>query len=253
MCCLGKREYLLVSRIVAEYPTDGEDEIVIERLNTRSEVCPVDSGSLPTIEFKPGVYLNIVKPVFDRTAAALGLVALALPMLGIALLVRLSMGNPVLFRQRRVGRDGREFDVLKFRTMNADRRSGDEQSVPADMRRTHKSDADPRHTAVGRWLRRLSLDELPQLINVLKGEMSLIGPRPELVEVVAKHYTDELHQRHLVKPGLTGLWQVSARGDGAMHENGGWDIVYVQRASALTDLRILLRTPLVIFGSRAGQ
>ena len=229
-----------------------EDAIEQVQPEVTTDNCPLDSNNLPTVDFHYGPYVRFFKPLIDRTAAALGLIVLAVPMLCLAGLVRLSMGNPVLFKQRRVGLNGSEFDVLKFRTMNPDRRS-DLKNVPEDLRLTHKSDEDPRHTAIGRWLRRYSLDELPQLINVLRGEMSLVGPRPELVSVVEKHYCPELHQRHLVKPGLTGLWQLSARGEGAMHENGGWDIVYVQKVSFWTDVRILLQTPTVIFSSRAGQ
>ena len=121
-----------------------------------------------------------------------------------------------------------------------------------DRRETHKSDEDPRHTRVGRFLRRYSLDELPQLINVLRGEMSFVGPRPELASVVAENYRPGLEQRHLVKPGLTGLWQVSARGNGPMHENGEWDLVYVEHVSLRTDLQILAKTPAAMLGDRTG-
>ncbi len=201
---------------------------------------------------RSSLYIQWCKPAFDRICAITALLVLAIPMVAIGGLVRQSMGSPVLFRQRRVGLDGRIFEVLKFRSMATCRRQS-AQTVNVDNRVNHKCDKDPRHTKVGRFLRRFSLDELPQLINVARGEMSLVGPRPELESVVERFYTDELHQRHLVKPGLTGLWQISARGEGPMHENGEWDIEYVRSVSPLTDLRILLKTPLVIFGDRAGQ
>lgn len=220
--------------------------------NSREQSDTTETQYLPTVDFHPTAYNMWFKPLFDRIAAASGLIILAIPMLIVAGLVRHSMGTPILFRQQRIGLNGKAFDVLKFRTMNPDRRQSSENIV-YDQRLTHKSEKDPRHTTVGGFLRRYSLDELPQLINVLRGEMSLIGPRPELVSVVEKHYTQALHQRHLVKPGLTGLWQVSARGEGAMHENGEWDIEYVKTISLFTDLKILLKTPLVIFGDRAGQ
>lgn len=220
--------------------------------NSQEQSGQSNTQCLPIVDFQATAYTTWCKPLFDRVAAAAGLVVLAIPMLIVAVLVRRSMGTPILFRQRRVGLNGKAFDVLKFRTMNPDRRMSPENIV-YDKRLTHKSEKDPRHTTLGGFLRRYSLDELPQLINVLRGEMSLIGPRPELVSVVEKHYTEALHQRHLVRPGLTGLWQVSARGDGAMHENGEWDIAYVQTISLVTDLKILLRTPMVIFGGRAGQ
>ena len=173
--------------------------------------------------------------------------ALAVPMAGIAGVVAVTLGHPVLFRQRRVGLDGEVFEVLKFRTMRPDRRSR-ALDVIHDRRLTHKTPKDPRHTRVGRFLRRYSLDELPQLINVVRGEMSIVGPRPELESVVAA-YPPGLEQRHLVKPGLTGLWQVSARGDGPMHENGQWDLDYVERASFRTDVAILVRTPRALLGT----
>ncbi len=196
-------------------------------------------------------YVAFAKPAFDRCAAAVGLLVAALPMAVIALVVLISVGRPVLFRQRRVGKDGQVFDVLKFRTMRADRRRI-RLDVIAERRETHKSDADPRHTRIGRFLRRYSLDELPQLVNVLRGEMSVVGPRPELESVVSE-YRPGLEQRHLVKPGLTGLWQISARGDGPMHENGDWDLAYVENVSLRTDLRILARTPGAMFGANAGS
>lgn len=203
-------------------------------------------------KLRSSLYVRCCKPVLDRVFAIAALIALAIPMMIIACLVGHSMGRPILFRQRRVGLNGQIFEVLKFRSMATCRRQST-QAVNVDNRVNHKCENDPRHTKVGRFLRRFSLDELPQLINVARGEMSLVGPRPELESVVKRFYTDALHQRHLVKPGLTGLWQISARGEGPMHENGKWDIEYVRSVSPLTDFRILLKTPLVIFGDRAGQ
>jgi lipopolysaccharide/colanic/teichoic acid biosynthesis glycosyltransferase len=196
-------------------------------------------------------YTRVVKPVFDRFAAAIGLAMFAIPMSVIAGVVLMSIGRPVLFRQQRVGIDGEVFSVLKFRTMSADRRE-QRLDVIADRRETHKSERDPRHTRIGRFLRRYSLDELPQLVNVVRGEMSVVGPRPELESVVAD-YCPGLEQRHLVKPGLTGLWQISARGDGPMHENGEWDLAYVERVSLRSDLTIIARTPSAMLGRNQGS
>ncbi len=204
------------------------------------------------VAFRPTAYTRIIKPFCDRAAALVALVFLAVPMLFIGAAVYLSMGRPLMFRQRRVGLNGKVFYVLKFRTMGQDRRDK-ELEVSEDLRITHKTDKDPRHTPVGQFLRRYSLDELPQLINILRGEMSLIGPRPELESVVAKHYPPGLEQRHLVRPGLTGLWQISARGEGPMHENGKWDLDYVQTISPITDLQILFKTPFFMFGRNAGK
>ena len=185
-------------------------------------------------------YARIGKPVLDRVVAALLLVLLLPVLLVVAMAVLVSIGRPVLFRQRRVGRDGREFSVLKFRTMRPDRRA---QRTPVieDRRHTHKSERDPRHTGVGRRLRKWSLDELPQVWNVLRGDMSLVGPRPELVAVV-EHYAPWQRQRHLVRPGITGLWQVSKRGEGLMHLYTDVDLEYVATLTFRRDLGILLRT-----------
>lgn len=195
-----------------------------------------------------GFYVQVGKPAMDRVIGAVALLG-ALPLIGlVALAVRLRIGTPVIFRQRRCGLGGEPFDVLKFRTMRADRRlalrsdrrSG-RRASKGDRRVTHKSDADPRHTDLGRQLRKWSLDELPQLWNVVRGEMSLVGPRPELVEVVDR-YEPWQHQRHMVRPGLTGLWQISRRGEGLMYLYTDIDLEYIATMSLRTDLKILART-----------
>jgi len=200
-----------------------------------------------------GAYRRFGKPAMDRGGALLLLVLLA-PVLGaIALAVRLVLGSPVLFRQARVGEYGRTFMILKFRTMREDRREAAAITFDgSDRRITHKSPADPRLVPLGRFLRRWSLDELPQLWNVLCGDMSLVGPRPELVAVVERHGLRE-HPRHQVKPGITGLWQVSARADGPLHENVEIDLVYVANLSLRQDLAILLRTPRAALGEQRGS
>ena len=187
-----------------------------------------------------GAYLRFWKPAMDRIVGAALLLG-ALPVLGVvAVAVRRRIGSPVLFRQARCGRNGEPFDVLKFRTMRTDRRM-DRRTVAEDRRVTHKSEEDPRHTDLGRRLRKWSLDELPQLWNVVRGEMSLVGPRPELVDIVDR-YEPWQHQRHLVRPGLTGLWQISRRGEGLMHLYTDIDLEYVATVSFRTDLKILMRT-----------
>ncbi len=187
-----------------------------------------------------GLYVRAVKPALDRVLGTVLLIVLAPLIALVAVAVRFRIGRPVMFRQARCGRGGQGFEVLKFRTMRADRRR-DAQPVAQDRRHTHKSEEDPRHTRLGRQLRKWSLDELPQLWNVVCGEMSLVGPRPELVEIV-EHYEPWQHQRHLVKPGLTGLWQISRRGEGLMHLYTDVDLEYVATVSLRTDLRILFRT-----------
>jgi len=153
------------------------------------------------------------------------------------------MGGPILFRQRRVGLNEHPIDIWKFRTMYADRRSANlgPPSAQAERRRRHKSRRDPRVTPFGRFLRRTSLDELPQLWNILRGDMSMVGPRPELPEIVAG-YEEWQHARHAVRPGLTGWWQVNRPPDRLMHEVVELDIYYVKHRSLWLDLKILFRT-----------
>ena len=209
------------------------------------------TDELPIVHLTPTVYTQYLKTGIDRAAALCALIVVAMPMLLIGVLVLVSMGSPILFQQRRIGLNGKVFNVLKFRTMGQDRRFKD-VFVQQEDRITHKSDKDPRHTTVGKILRRYSLDELPQLVNILRGDMSIVGPRPELETVVNAKYPKNLEQRHLVRPGLTGLWQISARGEGPMHENGEWDLKYVEQISLLTDIKIICKTPFAMFGRNKG-
>lgn len=196
----------------------------------------------PTIAQPPSAWTLAAKRGLDVTAAAFLLFMLIPLFLMLAVTLRLVMGSKILYRQTRVGRNGRRFDVLKFRTLKPDRRCRQIAWDGPERRVNHKSADDPRHTSVGRLLRRWSLDELPQLLNVLKGDMSLIGPRPELPHIVATYEPWE-HDRHLVRPGMTGLWQVTARGDGTnMREHARLDVDYARSVSLKTDFRILLRT-----------
>ena len=198
-------------------------------------------------------YDRFVKPVVDRLAALLLLLVLTPVMLVVALTVWAALGSPITIRQHRVGREGRVFRMVKFRTMHPDRRK-EQRPIPPeqDNRVTHKSANDPRHTAIGRFLRRTSLDELPQLFNVIAGQMSLVGPRPELAHVVESVYQPWQLQRHAVKPGITGLWQVTRRteGNAEMHLHTQDDLDYIQRQNLWLDLRILLRTPLAVLAPR---
>ncbi len=211
----------------------------------RLTVARSDAAETVTVEVPRGMYVRIFKPLFDRVVGFCIFVVL-LPLTAVvAIAVRASLGSPVIFRQRRVGRNDEEFDVYKFRTMRHDRRRRqapiEQAPIEQDRRQNHKSTDDPRHTRVGRFLRKWSLDELPQFWNVVCGDMSLVGPRPELVEIVAR-YEPWQHQRHIVKPGLTGLWQVSSRGAGMMHLHTDIDLEYIEKMGPLTDLKILLLT-----------
>jgi lipopolysaccharide/colanic/teichoic acid biosynthesis glycosyltransferase len=186
--------------------------------------------------------------------AAANLVLWAPALLGIALGVRLTSRGPVIFRQTRVGKDGREFTMLKFRTMVVDAgarrnelaaQNGRAEGVLTTIRQ------DPRVTPFGRWLRRYSLDELPQLVNVLTGSMSLVGPRPPLPTEVALH-EDYIRLRLLVKPGLTGLWQVSSRSDLTWDESTRLDLRYVEHWSLTLDLMILWKTVFAVVRGRGA-
>jgi len=179
--------------------------------------------------------------------AALLLVALILPMTLIALVIRLGSPGPALFRQKRVGENGALFDMLKFRTMRADAEAAQDQVnvQTADGKILHKRAGDPRVTRIGRFLRRYSLDELPQLWHVLVGEMSLVGPRPELPWLVDR-YDSWQRKRFSVPQGITGWWQINGRSDKPMHLSTEDDLYYVYHYSLWLDIRILLMTPLVV-------
>jgi lipopolysaccharide/colanic/teichoic acid biosynthesis glycosyltransferase len=172
-------------------------------------------------------------------------VALAPVLVSIALSVALDSSGPILFRQERVGRDGKRIVILKFRTMRPDRRTRADRPPESERRVTHKSSKDPRITRVGRILRRTCSDELPQLWNVLRGDMSLVGPRPELPEIVAR-YEPWQDARHRVKPGITGWWQVNRDGSRLMHEATELDLYYIEHQSLWLDLTILARTAAVV-------
>ena len=175
---------------------------------------------------------DLIKRMFDLAMAFVLLVLAAPLMLIAALLIRLDSPGPVLFCQERVGQDGKGFLLWKFRSMYADA----PRYAPSPA-----SDCDPRVTRVGRALRRGSVDELPQLINVLRGEMSLVGPRPEMPFIV-EAYTSRKRQRLAVKPGITGLWQISPARAWPIHENLGYDLHYIRHRNLALDGAILLST-----------
>jgi exopolysaccharide biosynthesis polyprenyl glycosylphosphotransferase len=216
---------------------------LFEVLTSGSHLDLVDD--LPLVRLgRQGVppYYEPLKRSFDCAAALLGLL-LALPLFAYcALRIRLDSRGPVFFRQERVGRGGRRFEMWKFRTMHHDV----ERYAVAP-----RSADDSRVTAVGSWLRTTSLDELPQLWNVLRGEMSLVGPRPEMPFIVDGY--DEWQRRRLaVKPGITGLWQILGRKDLPMHENLQYDFYYIRNRSLALDLSILIRTVGAVFSRRGA-
>lgn len=186
---------------------------------------------------------RVLKATFERTAAALALLLLSPVLVIIAVAVKATTPGPVLFRQERVGLNGRTFRLAKFRTMGE---RAEEELIHLADRNEHdgplfKLREDPRRTRLGRWLRRWSLDELPQLWQVLLGHMALVGPRPPLPSEVER-YEDHVHRRLLVKPGLTGLWQVSGRADLPWEEAVRLDLYYVDNWSISMDIAIIWKT-----------
>ena len=213
-------------------------------LSTRVTGQAVRSSSAEDVRPRP------LKRVFDALSAAVLLVLCTPVLLGVVVLIRATSPGRALFRQTRVGRGEKTFTILKFRTMDDNCSDEVHQSYVRDLLSGQKVDGsgelfkladDPRVTRVGAWLRRTSLDELPQLINVLRGDMSLVGPRPVL-PFEAEMFNGEQRVRFGVRPGLTGLWQVSGRSRIPFLDQLALDVRYVREESFLLDLKILLRT-----------
>ncbi|MCP3910351.1 MAG: sugar transferase [Actinomycetia bacterium] len=225
-------------------------DIAAERLTVR----PL--GRFPVVYVEPVArhgWRQLAKRTFDLLISSVALVLLAPVLAAVAAVVRLDSKGPVLFRQQRVGRNGGLFDVLKFRTMVPDA-----EDLLTDLADQNEADGplfkmkdDPRITRIGGFLRRTSLDELPQFWNVIRNEMSLVGPRPAMPDEV-EHWSPELHGRLRVKPGITGMWQVSGRSESSFAEYVRLDLYYVDNWSLLVDTAILLKTiPAVAFSRGA--
>ncbi len=212
----------------------------------------------PIIELRPTPldgWGRIVKRVFDFVFSALGIIILSPVMIIIALLIRRDSSGPALFIQRRPGQFGTEFNFYKFRSMHTHLSTGKQyggeqaETVLNELRTAHneasgpmfKMKNDPRVTKIGRFIRRTSLDELPQLFNVLNGEMSLVGPRPPLTNEVAEYDRQQL-RRLMVKPGITGIWQISGRSDSSFEEYLRLDMYYIEHWSLWLDIQIILKT-----------
>ncbi|MFJ6053563.1 sugar transferase [Streptomyces sp. NPDC092307] len=228
----------------------GLVEVSVKRLETLS------AGGLAVLRVAPPVSRGVqtlLKSALDRVGAAAGLLLLSPVLLGIVLAIRLGSRGPAFYRQRRIGRDGVPFVMWKFRTMVVDA-----DALKAELSGSNENDGlmfkmrrDPRVTRVGRLLRRTSLDELPQLINVLIGNMSLVGPRPPLPEEVAKY--DEVELRRLtVRPGMTGLWQISGRSDLSWDETIQLDLQYVDNWSFTSDVDVMGRTLRAVVDGRGA-
>ena len=190
---------------------------------------------------------RVLKRALDIVGSLVGLLVLGVPLLLLGLAIRLTSPGPALFRQVRIGKDGREFRVFKLRTMYTDA-----EERFAELNERNETDGllfkvshDPRVTRLGGFLRRTSIDELPQLLNVLAGDMSLVGPRPLAVQ--AEDFVGDVRRRHLVRPGITGLWQISGRRDTSWEDAVRLDLYYVENWSLTLDLTILLRTVLAVW------
>jgi len=199
----------------------------------------------------------VVKRAIDLVVSALLLVLLSPLFLVLALAIVVDSGRPVLFRQIRLARGLREFRVLKFRTMKLGATSEMHQDYikklatgQADEDNLKKLTEDPRVTRVGHFLRKTSLDELPQLVNVFLGNMSLVGPRPAL-EYELQYYDEQHYERFAVKPGMTGLWQVSGRNELGFTEMLDLDADYASASNLVTDIKILVKTPMAAISKAA--
>lgn len=182
----------------------------------------------------------LIKRIFDLILTTIAMVVLSPLFILLSILVKRDSSGPIFFKQDRVGKDGVHFPMYKFRSMYVD---------TPQYGISPRSSEDPRITKMGRFLRRTSLDELPQLINVLRGDMSLVGPRPEMPFIVDNEYNDLYRERLRVQPGITGVWQISCDRSREIHENISYDIFYIENRSLLLDIIILIRT--VIFGVMA--
>lgn len=245
-------------RLSYELEGTGVDLLVAPALTnitgTRVSIRPV--AGLPLLHLDEpelaGVR-KVVKDVFDWTVAGLAVLLLTPLLLGLALAVRVTSPGPALFTQERVGRDGKLFRVLKFRSMvvDAEQRLDEIRALNEHDGVLFKLRDDPRITRVGRFMRRYSLDELPQLINVVRGEMSLVGPRPPLPSEV-NDYETHTRRRLLVKPGMTGLWQVNGRADLSWDETVRLDLQYVENWSLGLDIALIGRTAVAVLTRRGA-
>jgi lipopolysaccharide/colanic/teichoic acid biosynthesis glycosyltransferase len=221
---------------------------------TSNERLTLVSSEDLRIAREPSLYERRFKRNLDVMVGLLILLVTLPISLGIAIVIRAGLGKHILYSQQRVGLDGAPFMIWKFRTMRPDRRqSGDMLPAGEDRRAAHKVLEDPRHTGLGRLLRKLSLDELPQLMNVIRGDMSLVGPRPELVGVARKRgYL--YHIRHDVRPGMTGPYQVSdLRMNGDLRDGLELDEQYVNKLRFSSDLRYLVKTVGMMLSRSSGS
>jgi exopolysaccharide biosynthesis polyprenyl glycosylphosphotransferase len=214
----------------------------------------VGDGYLHFVTHAPAPHQMAIKRLFDIISSAAALVLLSPMLLTVALIITLTSRGPVFFKQKRVGLHGKTFDMLKFRSMviNAEELKAKLEALNEQSGPVFKMKDDPRITSIGRFIRKYSIDELPQLLNVLRGEMSVVGPRPPLPKEVEK-YAAWQRRRLSVRPGLTCIWQVSGRNQISFEEWMYLDMQYIDNWTLLTDLSLILKTvPVVITGNGAS-
>jgi lipopolysaccharide/colanic/teichoic acid biosynthesis glycosyltransferase len=224
------------------------------QLNEKVELSQPEVPALSSLSYEVR-QASTARKLVESFIAAVALLVLSPLLLTIALAVRLTSPGPAVFKQERIGKDSQPFRIWKFRTMvdGADNQLGDLLAQhDRDGEPLFKVPQDPRITPLGQFLRKTSLDELPQLVNVVRGEMAFIGPRPQRAEEVAL-YSDRERGRLSVSPGITGLWQVSGRSDLPWQEAVELDLRYVRERSPLLDLQILLKTFVVVFARRGAE
>lgn len=206
-------------------------------------------------ELKPKKFYSFIKRAFDIFASLMAIIILSVPMLIVALIIR-SDGGPALYKQTRIGKDGKPFKMYKFRSMIM---NADSPEILEQLKHLNEMDGpmfkienDPRITKVGKFIRRASIDELPQLFNILGGSMTVVGPRPPLVSEV-KEFDDYQKQKLLVKQGLTCYWQCSGRNNILFDEWIELDLKYIKERGILTDIGIILKTVPAVFSKNGAQ
>nr|WP_316569595.1 sugar transferase [Neobacillus sp. YIM B06451] len=212
----------------------------------------IESQKPYPIQLNKGRLYPYSKRLFDIVGALAGLMVLSIVFMFVAILIKLEdPKGTVIFSQKRIGLNGKEFRIYKFRSMvsNAEEKLAELLKYNEVSGAMFKMKKDPRITRIGKFIRKTSIDELPQLFNVLKGDMSLVGPRPPLPREV-EEYTSYHKQRLLVIPGCTGLWQISARNSVGFEEMVQLDLEYIKKCSFIFDMKIILKTVLVLFGSK---
>ena len=214
---------------VGESPRHQDDSL---KASFGSQISPKIRTTGTLVERLSSFYAKCGKHLFDAIASFLLIILFAPLMVLIAILIKFTSRGPVFFSHKRVGLNNQLFVIHKFRSLHIDTPSYSEKPGSTD---------DKRIAPFGKWLRKTSLDELPQLFNVLKGEMSLVGPRPEM-PFLAENYEDWENQRHFVRPGMTGLWQLSPRRQGTIRDGISVDLEYIENLSFWNDFKILIRT-----------